>query len=36
MSDLTNDFVTVAKVRDILEGQGLAFAVNCRMVAGFN
>jgi nitrite reductase (NADH) small subunit len=30
------DFVTVAKVSDIAEGQGQAFAVNGRMVAVFN
>ena len=31
-----SDFVTVAKVADIPEGQGQAFAVNGRMVAVFN
>jgi nitrite reductase (NADH) small subunit len=31
-----SDFVTVAKVGDIPEGQGQAFAVNGRMVAVFN
>jgi nitrite reductase (NADH) small subunit/3-phenylpropionate/trans-cinnamate dioxygenase ferredoxin subunit len=31
-----SDFVTVAKVGDIHEGQGQAFAVNGRMVAVFN
>jgi nitrite reductase (NADH) small subunit/3-phenylpropionate/trans-cinnamate dioxygenase ferredoxin subunit len=31
-----SDFVTVAKVGDIPEGQGQAYAVNGRMVAVFN
>ena len=31
-----SDFVTVAKVGDIAEGTGTAFAVNGRMVAVFN
>src|SRR6185436_13269900 len=31
-----SDFVTVAKVGEILDGQGQAFAVNGRMVAVFN
>ena len=31
----TNDFVTVAKVGDIAEGQGVAYPVNDRMVAVF-
>ena len=31
-----SDFQTVAKVGDIAEGQGLAYAVNGRMVAVFN
>jgi nitrite reductase (NADH) small subunit len=30
-----DEFVTVAKVGDILEGNGLAYAVNGRMVAVF-
>jgi nitrite reductase/ring-hydroxylating ferredoxin subunit len=30
------DFVTVAKVSEIPDGQGLAFSVNGRMVAVFN
>ena len=37
MSDFaTSEFVTVAKVGDIPDGQGQAFAVNGRMVAVFN
>src|SRR4051794_8912266 len=37
MSDfVSSDFVAVAKVGDIPEGQGQAFAVNGRMVAVFN
>ena len=35
MTDAANDFVTVAKVGDIPEGQGMAYAVNDRMVAVF-
>src|SRR6185369_16203438 len=37
MSDfVANEFVTVAKIGDIPEGQGQAYAVNGRMVAVFN
>src|SRR5947207_7675178 len=36
MTDDRADFVMVAKVGDIAEGQGQAFAVNGRMVAVFN
>lgn len=32
----TVDFTTVARVGDIAEGQGMAYAVNGRMVAVFN